>query len=219
MEEIRATNAYVMSMNRAYRTLTVAVVTKFAALLTGIGRFKGSLALTDETASPQALAEGGILPFLAMADGVVSLLAIVFFCVWLARAAARRTVSLGKDALPRRMGGLCAAGVAASLLANLTSMGMTLVETGLLCRFVTSLPLSEAAMGTIRIPAEVPVLYLTLQGATLAVVSAFQLGVFLFFRALMRRTVTAADAPEPPASQPLPAGQGPDTGFGWPDRC
>ena len=219
MEDVRQAAGYETSQNRAYRFLTIAVVTKFASFLTGIDQFRTSLRLTGETAAPEELMEGGLLQMLATADGLMSLAAVVFFSLWLARASAGGVVTLAKDGLPRRMGVLCVAGVLASVLANFVSLGSVFGQMAVLFRHLA--PLQEGAVAPIRIPHELPVLYFKLQSLTLFLTAALQLVVFAFFRTLIRRSAEAeAPAVEDPAQVPAEAVPSPesDTGFGWPEQ-
>ena len=219
MGDVRQEADYVTSQNRAYRFLTIAVVTKFASFLTGIGQFRTSLWLTGETAAPEELMEGGLLQMLATADGLMSLAAVIFFCLWLARASAGGVVTLAKEGLPRRMGVLCVAGVLASVLANFVSLGSVFGQMAVLFRHLA--PLQEGAAAPIRIPHELPVLYFKVQSLTLLVTSVLQLLVFAFFRTLIRRSAEAeAPVVEDPAQVPAEAVPSPesDTGFGWPEQ-
>ena len=97
MSDVRQEADDATSLNRAYRFLTVAIVTKFASFLTGIGQYRTSLGLSGETATLDDVVEGGFLQLLAGADGLVSLVAVVCFCLWLARASAGGVVTLAKD--------------------------------------------------------------------------------------------------------------------------
>lgn len=223
MDDVRQDADYVTSLNRAYRFLTVAVVTKFASFLTGFGQFRASLRLTGETATLDDVVEGGFLQLLAGADGLVSLVAVICFCLWLARASAGGVVTLAKDGLPRRMGVVCALGVAASLLANVVSLGGAFVQAGVLFRQL--MPAGAEAVNALAVPRELPIVYFKVHALVLLATSVLQLGAFLFFRALIRRTSEAeAPVPAPAVETPaqVPAGDAPtpesDAGFGWPEQ-
>ena len=223
MEDVRQAAGYETSQNRAYRFLTIAVVTKFASFLTGIDQFRTSLRLTGETAAPEELMEGGLLQMLATADGLMSLAAVVFFSLWLARASAGGVVTLAKDGLPRRMGVLCVAGVLASLLANVVSLGGAFVQAGVLFRQLMSA--GAEAVNALAVPRELPIVYFKVHALVLLATSVLQLGAFLFFRALIRRTSEAeAPVPAPAVETPaqVPVGDSPtsesDAGFGWPEQ-
>ena len=223
MSDVRQEADYATSLNRAYRFLTVAIVTKFASCLTGIGQYRTSLGLSGETATLDDVVEGGFLQLLAGADGLVSLVAVVCFCLWLARASAGGVVTLAKDGLPRRMGVVCALGVTASLLANVVSLGGAFVQAGVLFRQL--LPEGAEAVNPLVIPRELPIVYFKVHALVLLAASALQLGAFLFFQTLIRRTAEAvASVPAPAVETPaqVPAGDAPapesGAGFGWPEQ-
>ncbi len=205
------------SMRKARGFLAVAIVTKFAALLTGAAQLQRTLALTDEMAAYKDVLDDGPLAALAALDAPLSLVTIVFFCLWLARATAAGRVSFAKEGWPRRMGAFCWTGLAASALTTLVALGSTVVKAVILMR--SFLPL-DGAMSPLQIPEELPVAFLRLDALTLVVLSFLQLIVFAFFRILVKKAMEEEPAPEESvkAAPPEKAEEESKEGFGWPEQ-
>lgn len=222
MNEGASKTDYAVCANRAYRFLTVAVVTKFAVFLTGIEQFLVCHRMTAETAKLEDVKGEGILDFLAMADTFTSFLAVLFLCLWLSRAVAAGVVTLRKEGLPRQMGWWCAVGIAASVLTTVVSFASLFLRAGVLR------PLFEGAEAVpLRIPAELPVRFFEIESLSAVAMAVLQVLVFLFFRSLILRSSAAPaeggrpsvpevrDQPPEPVPEKVPE---PDAGFGWPDQ-